>query len=314
MDVFFVLSGFLITSIILKGTRDEDFSFQEFYLRRIQRLLPNVIVMVSAVLIFWSFFFNGMARSTGKHAFWTLFNGSNIFIWRELGGYWGDSAEWAPLTHTWSLGVEEQFYLLFPSFLLLLLRYQAKRLQLWLTAVTVLGFGLCIYGSYAYPVATFYNLPTRIWELLLGVILASCQTIDLCAKYRFESLLPFKARRALGWVGLGEIIVGFILIDERSLFPGWVSLIPTTGTILLLLSVADEETMLSRLLSSRFMVGTGKLSYSLYLWHWPLIVIGKMQADIYGFHQLTGTLIGGGRYRARLCCVVLCGTAASQDM
>lgn len=174
MDVFYVLSGFLITSIVLHDIREGSFSIREFYLRRIQRLLPNIVVTVLAVLLLWSIFMPAStARQTGRHGLWTLFNLSNIYVWRNLGGYWGDAAEWAPLTHTWSLGIEEQFYLLFPGTLLLLARFQPSRVRFWLMVATALSFGICLYGTHSHPVATFYLLPTRVWELLFGAVLAT---------------------------------------------------------------------------------------------------------------------------------------------
>jgi len=148
VDVFFVLSGFLITSILLHDIRDGSFSMREFYLRRVQRLLPNVVVTVFAVLLLWTLLMPpSKAVQAGHHGLWTILNLSNIYIWRNLGGYWGDAAEWAPLLHTWSLAVEEQFYLFFPGFLLLLARVQRTRVLAWLVAATVLSLGLWLYGS-----------------------------------------------------------------------------------------------------------------------------------------------------------------------
>ena len=133
VDVFFVLSGFLITSILLQDIHEGNFSIREFYLRRIQRLLPNLLVTVLFVLLLWALWMPSSAtRQTGCHGLWTLFNLSNIYVWRELGGYWGDTAEAAPLTHTWSLGIEEQFYLVFPFFLLLVVKLQPARVHFWL--------------------------------------------------------------------------------------------------------------------------------------------------------------------------------------
>src|SRR5262249_14853787 len=147
------------------------FSMREFYLRRIQRLLPNAVLTILTVLLLVSLLLPpSTVRQTANHSVWALFNLSNIYVWRYLGGYWGDSAEFSPLTHTWSLGIEEQFYLCFPSFLLFLGRFQPKRVRFWVVFAAVLSFGTCLYGSYEYPSATFYLLPTRVWELLLGAI------------------------------------------------------------------------------------------------------------------------------------------------
>ena len=294
VDVFFVLSGFLITSLLLDDLHEGRFSIREFYLRRIQRLLPNIIVTVLAVLVLWTAFLPlSTARATGSHGLWTLFNASNIYIWRNLGSYWGNSAEWAPLTHTWSLGIEEQFYLFFPCSLLLLVRFQPDRLRFWLTSAMVLSFGACLYGSYYHHAVTFYLLPTRVWELLLGALIAAHRLPLHGSGDHLMGSQQRKARTTAGWIGILMIGASFLAIGEGNAFPGWVCLLPTVGTALLLLSVADGETTLSRWLSSRFMVRTGKLSYSLYLWHWPLITFGKIQADLHGLPKLAGSLAGG---------------------
>jgi len=283
VDVFFVLSGFLITSIVLHDIREGRFSLREFYLRRVQRLLPNVLLTVAAVILLWTLFMPAsMAIQAGRHGLWTLFYLSNVFAWHNLGGYWGDAAEWAPLLHTWSLGVEEQFYLLFPASIVWLARRQGTRIGAWLAVVTCLSFGLWIYGSATDPVATFYLLPTRLWQLLLGATLAAQRT---------RRLGPM-ALEAIGWTGLGMIVTSFLFIHEANEFLGMVTLLPTVGTALLLVSVADEQTTIARLLSVPFLVKTGVLSYSLYLWHWPLITLGKIQADLYGVPQLAGAIAG----------------------
>jgi peptidoglycan/LPS O-acetylase OafA/YrhL len=293
VDVFFVLSGFLVTSIIIKDLREGRFSMREFYLRRIQRLLPNVVLTVlTVVLLTWCLLPPSTVHQTANHSVWALFNLSNIYVWKFLGGYWGDSAEFSPLTHTWSLGIEEQFYLCFPSFLLLLARFQRTRVRFWVVFATLASFALGLYGSYTYPSATFYLLPTRVWELLLGGIIALYRTPLRESENRWPGSLAVQMRENLGWLGLGVVIMGFAVAGADIPFPGWLALLPTVGTALLLISVADGETAVSRFLSNRFMVETGRASYSLYLWHWPLITIGKIQADLQGLPQFVGALGG----------------------
>ena len=281
VDVFFVLSGFLITSIITHNIREGHFSLGEFYLRRIQRLLPNVIAMVVVVLALWTMFLPpSTARQTGAHGLWTLFNLSNVFIWKNLGGYWGNTAELAPLTHTWSLGIEEQFYLLFPAALLLLFRFQLGRVRWWLLGGAGISLVACVYFTRTDPDTSFYLLPTRIWELLIGAALSA-------------RAVPVKAPTAVGWTGITLIVGGFFFINEHQSFPGTIALIPAVGTLLLLTSISTEDSRLSRWLAHPFMVTTGTLSYSLYLWHWPLITLGKIEAELHGFPTLVGAAFGG---------------------
>lgn len=294
VDVFFVLSGFLIAAIILTDLRGGGFSMQEFYLRRVQRLLPNLVGMVVAVLLLWRLFLPpSSARQLAIHSIWTIFNLSNFYIWKYLGGYWESAAERAPLTHTWSLGIEEQFYLLFPGLLLLLSRFYPSRLITWLTIIMILSFGICLYGTYTHPVATFYFMPTRVWELLLGAVLAANRTPLRRPQSHPWASFRARFREVIGWSGLSMIVLGFIFINGDNLFPGVVCLFPTVGTALLLAAVVGGETAVARLLSTPFMVRTGKLSYSFYIWHWPLIILGRIQADLYGFPELAGSLIGG---------------------
>ena len=289
VDVFFVLSGFLITSIILSDIGKGTFSITEFYTRRIQRLLPNTIAMVLFVLIMWAIWMSpNTAIQTAKHGLWTLFNFSNIYVWKNLGGYWGDGAEWAPLTHTWSLGIEEQFYMVFPLLLVVMMRRAPGRLLFWLSFVTLLSFGLCLAGTYLQPLATFYLLPTRGWEMALGAAVAAWQTTPGAQKE-----LSGGNRSLVAWTGVMLILVGFLIAKEGIAFPGFVALAPTAGTALLIMAIADGETWISRMLSTAPMVKIGKVSYSLYLWHWPLITMGKVQAEIHGYSVQTGALIGG---------------------
>jgi len=292
VDVFLVLSGFLITRLILDDIRADRFSLKEFYLRRIQRLLPNLTVTILVVLLIWRcFFMPSTAMQPAWHALWTLFNLSNFYNWLQLGGYWGTDAAQAPFTHFWSLGVEEQFYLLFPGCLLLLIRIQAKRLRTWLAVVALISFAGYLYGTRAAPTATFYLLPTRAWEFLIGAILAAHGSPGGLLRLHRHLQNP-KATEAFGWIGLALIFSGYVFIHENRQSSGLLLLAPTLGTALVILSVVNAETRLSRLLSLRPFAGIGKLSYSLYLWHWPLITFGKLQAEYYGQPPLTGATLG----------------------
>jgi peptidoglycan/LPS O-acetylase OafA/YrhL len=290
VDIFFVLSGFLITTKILGDLHRGDFSFKTFYLNRAKRLLPNATVMTLVVCVVWQVFMStSMYKATSTHGLWSMFSASNFYVLLHLGGYWGNSAEWAPLTHTWSLGIEEQFYLLYPCCLYLLNRWLPKYLRPLILLFTVASFAACVIGTFSHPTATFYLLPTRVWELLLGGLL-SVFTPNVAS----DDVVP-ERRNTIGLIGLVGVIVvsvGFYTITDGRQFPGWLSLAPTVGTVLIIISVIDEQSRISKVLSLKPLVMIGRLSYSLYLWHWPLITMGKHQAKLLGHPILWGSICG----------------------
>jgi len=290
VDVFFVLSGYLITSVILNEIRSDKFTMREFYLRRIQRLLPNAALMiVVTVALFYIIILPLNAVKVAQHGLWALFNLSNFYILRNFGGYWGDLATSAPLLHTWSLAIEEQFYLTFPMILLLLSR--RARLFAVMVCLSLASFVLCIYGTWTHPTATFYLLPTRAWEILLGAALAT-YLVPATADRPLIKVGASLATELAGWGGLGMIVAGYLFIPEGNHFPGAIALIPTIGTLLLLVSIANGETGPARLLSKPFAVVIGELSYSLYIWFWPLMIIGKTYASLTGRSQRLGGMLG----------------------
>lgn len=290
VDVFFVLSGYLISSVILHDLQAGKFSLREFYIRRIQRLLPNAVAtIVATVVVSYFVLLPSQSAKGATHGIWALFNLSNFYIWRSIGGYWADSAASMPLLHTWSLAVEEQFYIVFPTLLLFLFR--RSRMFGVVAALTAASFALSFYGSTRYPNITFYMLPTRAWEPLLGALLA---IYTLCGKPRgarqgnTSGLLVTLA----GWAGLAGIVAGYFLIDEKSAFPGKVALVPTLGALFVLIAVRDESTSVARFLAHPLLVLIGKLSYSLYLWHWPFTVMGREFAYYTGASIPLGTIVG----------------------
>jgi peptidoglycan/LPS O-acetylase OafA/YrhL len=290
VDVFFVLSGYLITSVILYDIRDGKFSFREFYLRRIQRLLPNAILMIFVTVgLCFLLLLPSMAVEVARHGLWVMFNLSNFYIWHNAGGYWGDSASALPLLHTWSLAVEEQFYLLFPLTLSLLAR--RKNLFIITACLSLISLALSIYGTRTHPTATFYLLPTRAWQLLLGAALATF-LVPVKSDQQLRSVRPSLLIDCAGWVALLVLFAGFFVIREGNRYPGVIALVPVIGTLTLLISIANSETGASRLLSKSPFVLIGKLSYSLYLWHWPMTVIGRSIAELLGRSRRVGDLIG----------------------
>lgn len=296
VDVFYVISGFLITRIVIEDLRANRFSLAEFYLRRIQRLLPNAVLTIGVTVAVWKILMlPSQATQAARHGLWALFNVSNIYTWLNLGDYWSDTAEWAPLTHTWSLGVEEQFYLLYPGLLLLLVTYQPRRLHVWLVAAAVGSVIACVLVTLSNPTAAFYLLPTRFWELLIGCVLALprvATSASLAVSGPTNEAVASTRWNLCGLAGIVLVGTGFWTVDNDQSFPGWVALVPTVGTGLLVLSMLEGSGRVVRWLAAPFLVYIGKLSYSLYLWHWPAITLGKYLANVHGFPAWSGAVAG----------------------
>lgn len=260
VDVFFVISGFLITSIVLADLRSGRFTFREFWARRIRRIFPPLIVMIGCTLVAAWFVMPTFDHSAiGKQAIAALLSVANVFFWRSAGDYWGLRAEQLPLLHTWSLSVEEQFYLLFPLAIWLIHRWRPA----WLTGSLVLlaaaSFALFVYGVQRSPTATFYLLPTRAWELAVGCTLATLVgTRDRSAAPTWHSWLAF--------AGLGLILATYSLLPEMNAGVA----ITVLGAALVLAFAGSGPCR--AILSLPPLVYVGKASYSLYLWHWPFLV------------------------------------------
>ncbi len=270
VDVFFVISGYLITVLILKDLEGGRFSILEFWERRIRRIVPALLVVVVATLAAgWSLLLPHDLASLGRSIVGLDLIVSNVQFWRET-GYFEAAAEQKPLLHTWSLAVEEQFYLFVPIFLLLLSRIkQPRRMFAPMALAAALSFGLSVYGTAHHPSATFYLLPTRAWELLVGVLLAMRPALGDGMSPRLKG--PGAA------LGLASILIPCFLYDETTPFPGLAALPPVLGAALLIASGSGPGRLpfASRLLAWRPMVFVGLISYSLYLWHWPLFAFAN---------------------------------------
>lgn len=262
VDIFFVISGYLIGGIIVEEIGQGRFTILNFYERRIRRLFPALFTVIAASAVIASFvFMPADFRDFGESAAAATLFVANILFWQEA-GYFDTPAAVKPLLHTWSLSVEEQFYVVFPVFMILVRRWLKGRWVLWLLPVLVLSFGLSVWGAIYKPSSTFYLAPTRAWELLTGVLLALGVFAPVARRWLRESL---------ALAGLALIAWAVLRFDEHTAFPGLNALFPVLGAALLIHS-GRNGTIVSRLLGQRPLVFTGLISYSLYLWHWPLIV------------------------------------------
>lgn len=266
VDIFFVISGFLITSIIIENSSRGTFSFSEFYARRIKRIFPAfLIVVISSVSLGWFALYTDHYFRLAKHAMFGLAFVANFTLLHEE-GYFGGFPETKPLLHLWSLGIEEQFYLFWPVFCWFFLR---KKLNLTTTILSliVVSFLFNLFVVRIDGVEAFYSPLTRIWELLLGAFLAS-MTVS-----RNDAILRIQrdpiASNTTSIVGLLFLTLGFFSITQNTLFPGYWALLPTIGTFLIIL--AGQNSFFSRyVLSNKIFVFFGLISFPLYLWHWPL--------------------------------------------
>lgn len=264
VDVFFVLSGYLIGGLLWQELAQTGrLRLGRFWLRRIRRLAPAFFTMLAATaLAGWFVLLPFDFREFGKEAISATLWLSNVYFWRGA-GYFDGASEMKPLLHTWSLSVEEQFYIVLPLVFLVLARWRGS-LPAILAALWALSLAACIALTPAQPTATFYLFPFRAWELLTGVLTA----------------ILLRDRRLPGWValaGVALVLAGLGLIRAGAGFPGWQAMIPVAGTALVL--AARDEGPVARVLSHPVPVFFGLISYSLYLWHWPVMVLSRYWRD-----------------------------------
>jgi peptidoglycan/LPS O-acetylase OafA/YrhL len=280
VDVFFVISGYLMATLIGRDLAVARFSLLQFYERRARRILPALFAMLLACCIAGAFLIPPKLFSDfGATLAATVLFASNLVFWRKSANYFDASTDWSVLVHTWSLGVEEQFYILFPVFLWLVWR-TGQRARLLLTVAVALGsLVLSIWGTANAPTATFYLLPMRAWELLVGAIVALAmlgRTESSAEANSRPTDQPARLQGLAGLVGLAAVCASLVCFDKEMPFPGAAALLPCIGTCLLLYSGTNASSPAARLLSLRPLTFIGSISYSLYLWHWPLLVfVGK---------------------------------------
>jgi peptidoglycan/LPS O-acetylase OafA/YrhL len=268
VDVFFVISGYLITTIILRELKQEKFSIVNFYERRARRILPALfVVMLVCIPFAWFSLLPSEMKDFSKSLIAVSVFASNILFWRES-GYFETAAELKPLLHTWSLAVEEQFYLIFP----LVMVFSYKLRKKWI----IFGFGLIFLSSlslaqwaaYVKPAAAFFLLPTRVWEFFIGVF----------AAYYLENINRKTIGKTItelcGWLGVVLIFFAIFAFSKSTPFPSIYTLVPTIGAVLIII-FANNDTTVGKFLGNRLFVGVGLISYSAYLWHQPLFAFAS---------------------------------------
>ncbi|MBR9847407.1 MAG: acyltransferase [Algicola sp.] len=276
VDVFFVISGFLMTGIIFRGIEQENFSILKFYVARANRIIPALAVLCLALLVFGWFYLTPLDyKVLGKHVGSSMGFLSNIIYWRES-GYFDAASHEKWLLHTWSLSAEWQFYIIYPLVLVAMRKFiSLKAMKATVLVGTVLGFIFCVIATYKWPNPAYYLLPTRAWEMMIGGV-----------AYLYPLKLAENRKKVFEWVGLALIILSYIFISKENLWPGYLALIPVFGAFLIIQAQRNDSIVTGNIVFQSL----GKWSYSIYLWHWP-IVVGIYYYSLNGLFIYTGVLL-----------------------
>ena len=273
VDVFFVISGYLITTIIISEMAEDKFSLVNFYERRARRILPALFFVMAVCLpLAWYSLSSAALQDFGQSLVAVATFSSNFLFWQE-NTYFVAASELKPLLHTWSLAVEEQYYIIFPALLMLTWRLGVQQVITILAFVFLVSLGLAVWETQYNinrlwpPGGAYFLLPTRLWELLIGTFLAFYL-------HHHTYLKSHSVNQVLSIVGIAMIVYSVVGYKNHTPFPGLSALIPTLGTALLILC-AVPQTIANKLLSAKFLVGVGLISYSAYLWHQPLLAFAR---------------------------------------
>ncbi|QXB55501.1 acyltransferase family protein [Aeromonas sp. FDAARGOS 1415] len=281
VDIFFVISGYLITSIIYKDAESNNFSYIDFYKRRALRIFPALIAVLFACLLYgWFNLLQGEYRLLGKHVFLGSFFVANLALLLES-GYFDSASELKPLLHLWSLGVEEQFYIVWPITILLLFSNKKAGKALAIL-IFLVSFSYCIYSTIHNPSVSYYSPISRFWELMAGAFLAIIMRESI-----FERLVK-NHRNLLSLIGILLIALSISLINKSLEFPGYIAATPILGTCLFI--AASNHSLIGKILTIRPLVYIGMVSYPFYLWHWPILSFYRIKtAEAPGI--LTGAVL-----------------------
>ncbi len=266
VDIFFVISGYLITTIIINDIENGRFSIAKFYERRARRILPALFfVLICCIPFAWMWMVPSQFKDFSQALVAITFFSSNILFWRKE-DYFAPAAEENPLLHTWSLGVEEQFYIFFPILLIMLWRFGRQPVFYVVCLLSLISFLLSEWGWRNNPEANFYLLPTRAWELGIGAICAF-----------ILNGRPVKSNQFLSLTGLVLIIYSIFAFDESLPFPSAYALLPVLGAALIII-YGSSSTFTAKILSMKWLVGIGLVSFSAYLWHQPLLAFARIRS------------------------------------
>ena len=288
VDVFFVISGYLITSIILSDVYDNRFSFSRFYERRLRRIFPALFVVCAACFVMgFAYIPPSDMQDFSKSLLRTFIFISNIYFYNHS-GYFDQASELKPLLHTWSLSVEEQYYILFPPFVILFYKFIGKKyIGPSLVALTLVGLAMSQYLLITNPQASYYLIQSRGWEIMLGAVLAT----SLVNRKELPVMRNRIFNEFAAFAGVMLIIVSSVSLNNETMFPGVMALLPTVGAALVI-AYAQQGTFTARMLQLKGLVLIGLMSYSLYLWHQPVLAMARIMFSRELYHFEIFLLLG----------------------